>query len=34
MSLKIYLDTGEIVGAVVDPINEALGRKAVIAGRS
>lgn len=34
MGLQIVLDTGEVVGAVVDPINQALGRKAVIAGRS
>lgn len=31
---QMVLDTGEIVGSIVDPINRSLGRKAVIAGRS
>lgn len=34
LRLKIYLDKDEVVGIIVDPINQALGRKAVIAGRS
>lgn len=33
-NIQMVLDTGEIVGSIVDPINRSLGRKAVIAGRS
>ena len=33
-NMQIVMDSGELVGAIADPMNSALGRKAVIAGRS
>ena len=31
--LKIYLDSGQLVGGIVDKMDNALGRKMVYAGR-
>ena len=33
-NMQIVMDSGQLVGAIADPMNSALGRKAVIAGRS